>query len=320
MNAGRTRRTRALLARTTVIGALLMVAIIGSSAYLRLTSIGVGCEPWPACYGQIGATAASNIDLTTATGIARLMHRVSAMAVAFVATFALVLTLTAPLRKVGNVAAAVGLCVLTAVLAVVGRHSAGSLIPLVGLVNLTGGFGMLILFGVLWAFNREHEPFDIPKALRMVAFALVGTAGVQIALGALVSVTYSAPTCSSFLGCDLPANGVTEAWAAFQSAAPLSVDDAGRVVPPIGASSLQWLHRVLGWLLGAVLVAGGLLLCRLRRRRLGLGVALLAACVAGLGTAMVGSEYPLPAVMAHNLCAAVLLLTLVIASVRSRRM
>lgn len=320
MKARSARHSQQLLARTAWVGVALMVAIVASSAYLRLTSMGVGCEPWPACYGRVGAAAASGIDLGTASGIARLLHRVSAMAVAFVAAFVLLVALTRPARTFGNVVTAVGLCLCTALLAIVGRQSAGSLIPLVGLVNLIGGFGMLVLFGLLWALNREGAPAGLPVAARPVAFTLIGLAMAQIALGALVSVTYSAPACSGLIACEAPAEGMTAALAAFQPSAPLTIDDAGRVLAPIGASSLQWLHRVLGWLLGAGLALGGVLLAVLgRRRRLGAWIALLAACVAAVGTLMVISAYPLPAVMAHNLCAAALLFSLIVASVRARR-
>jgi len=318
MSMGATGSARPLLARTAVVGAVLMIAIIASSAYLRLTSIGVGCEPWPSCYGRVDAVVATGIDLGSATGVARLLHRVSAMAVAFVAAFVLLLALSRPLRRFGNVAAAAGLCLLTAVLAVVGRQSAGSLVPLVGLINLCGGFGMLVLFGLLWARNRDGDPVGLPPASRPLAFVLIGAVAAQIALGALVSVTYAAPTCRGFIGCALPVEGIAAALAAFQPAAPLGVDAAGRVMAPLGAASMQWLHRLSGWTLGAVLVAYGAFVA-MRGRRAGAWLALLAVCVAGVGTAMVVSGYPLSAVMAHNLSAAALLLALVVVSVHARR-
>jgi heme A synthase len=91
------------------------------------------------------------------------------------------------------------------------------------------------------------------------------------------------------------------------------------VAVPIGASALQWLHRLSGWLLGAVLVCGGGLLCLRGQRRPGAWIASLAAGAAGVGTWMAASAYPLSAAMAHNLCAAALLFALVVASVRSVR-
>lgn len=315
---GAARGTRPLLARTAVVGAVLMTVIVASSAYLRLSSIGVGCEPWPSCYGRVDAAMTTAIDLSSATGIARLLHRVSAMAVAFVVAFALLLALSRPLRRRGNVAAAVGLCLLTAVLAMVGRQSAGSLVPMVGLVNLCGGFGMLVLFGWLWACNRGGDPLGLPPASRSLALVLIVAVTVQIALGALVSVTYAAPACRGYIDCALPVDGVASALAAFQPAAPLSVDAAGRVTAPLGAASMQWLHRLLGWTLGAALVVYGAFVAS-RGRRAGAALALLALCVAGVGTLMVANGYPLSAVMAHNLGAAALLLALVVLSVHARR-
>jgi len=38
--------------RIALVCALLVLAIAGVSAFLRLSKVGLGCEPWPACYGQ----------------------------------------------------------------------------------------------------------------------------------------------------------------------------------------------------------------------------------------------------------------------------
>ena len=45
-----------MLARTSLVLVILLVAI---SSYLRLDHSGIGCEPWPACYGNIGIQGAA---------------------------------------------------------------------------------------------------------------------------------------------------------------------------------------------------------------------------------------------------------------------
>ncbi len=42
------------LAKTSL---LLVLVLVTLSAYLRLDHSGIGCEPWPACYGNIGVAA-----------------------------------------------------------------------------------------------------------------------------------------------------------------------------------------------------------------------------------------------------------------------
>ncbi|MDX1461353.1 MAG: COX15/CtaA family protein, partial [Xanthomonadales bacterium] len=41
------------------ISLVLVIILVTLSAYLRLDQSGIGCEPWPACYGNIGLPAAA---------------------------------------------------------------------------------------------------------------------------------------------------------------------------------------------------------------------------------------------------------------------
>ena len=45
-----------LLSRASL---LLVIVLVTLSAYLRLDHSGIGCEPWPACYGNIGVPVES---------------------------------------------------------------------------------------------------------------------------------------------------------------------------------------------------------------------------------------------------------------------
>lgn len=306
------RDPRALLVSTAVLGCCLMAAIVASSAYLRLTSIGIGCEPWPECYGKLATLQTTGIDLGTATGIARLLHRVSAMAVAFVVVFTLVLALARAPRNLGNVLMTIGLAVLTLVLAVVGRQSAGTVVPLIGLINLVGGFTMLALFGLLWARNRRS-----PNQQRQHRFGrawLVPTLivlALQVALGALVSVTYSAFSCSGLLACEVRSESLVAALAAFAPGVPLAIDANGRVLAPVGAAELQLIHRVLGLGLGgAIVLMGAHTAWGNVRMMQGWRLVVLGGGVAVLGVTMVSSGFALTAALAHNLAAAVLVLVL----------
>ena len=39
---------------TAIIGLILVMALVSLSSYLRLDHSGIGCTPWPDCYGNIG--------------------------------------------------------------------------------------------------------------------------------------------------------------------------------------------------------------------------------------------------------------------------
>jgi cytochrome c oxidase assembly protein subunit 15 len=42
--------------KLVVMSLLLVIALVSTSAYLRLDHSGIGCADWPGCYGMIGAT------------------------------------------------------------------------------------------------------------------------------------------------------------------------------------------------------------------------------------------------------------------------
>ena len=61
--------------------AVLVLAITSLSAYIRLSKAGLGCEPWPQCYGQqlrAQLQGEPPLQADAATADARLAHRVIA--------------------------------------------------------------------------------------------------------------------------------------------------------------------------------------------------------------------------------------------------
>jgi heme A synthase len=66
-----------LLRTLASIGAVLMLVVIVSSAFMRLDQAGLSCADWPACYGRVDRNAAA----TTGVLAARFAHRVAASAV-----------------------------------------------------------------------------------------------------------------------------------------------------------------------------------------------------------------------------------------------
>jgi len=312
-------RVRRLLARAGLLGCTLMAAIVLSSAYLRLQTIGIGCEDWPACYGRIQQAAGG--DGAVARGaqsmlvtVARLLHRASAMLVAVVVAFVQLLSLTRVGRTRANLTIAIALVILTAALAVIGRASAGTLVPLIGVANLVGGFSMLALFCLLTLRNARTSagPRVVHGAVRAFASSSLVLLAVHITVGALVSVTYSAPLCTGVLSCQRTAGNVLGSLAGLNPAAALGVDISSRVVAPAGAAELQLVHRALGLGLGGLLIAlAALLVLKREQRGLGIAIALTAFAEALLGIYMVSTEFPLASALLHNLTAAALLVLLV---------
>ncbi len=78
MDTARLRLAR--LRRIALLCAVLLAAVTSLSAFLRHSASGLGCHPWPACYGQGDRAAASGAgaEAVTAVGAARLAHRITA--------------------------------------------------------------------------------------------------------------------------------------------------------------------------------------------------------------------------------------------------
>jgi cytochrome c oxidase assembly protein subunit 15 len=200
------------------------------------------------------------------------------------------------------------------VLAVIGRASAGTLVPAIGVANLAGGFSMLALFWVLVLHNAgaRHEAGSRRRSVRAAVYALGLLLAAHVAIGALVSVTYSAPLCDGPLRCRDSSDGVLASLARLDPGAALAVDASNRVVAPAGGAALQLVHRTLGVGIGGMLIVLGAVLALEREARwAGAALALAALAEVALGIYLVSARFPLAAALLHNLIAAALLLLLV---------
>jgi len=121
-----------LLRRMAWICAVLVLAITSLSAYIRLSKAGLGCEPWPQCYGQqlrAQQQGEPPLQADAATAGARLAHRV-------IASSALLLVLVMVMAAVASRPVlwpqgrlALGLLGLALFLAVLGRWTAHAAFP-----------------------------------------------------------------------------------------------------------------------------------------------------------------------------------------------
>jgi cytochrome c oxidase assembly protein subunit 15 len=300
-----TARRLQLLRRIAAACALLVLAVTSLSAFLRLDKAGLGCQPWPACYGatlraQQAGTAAPAREEPTAVGHARAAHRLTAVAALLLVVAMLVLCFgRAPwLGRQGALCAA--LLALTLGLAVLGRYSAELRVPAVAIGNLLGGFAMLALCARL---SRAGD--DAPaggRALRAAAMLLLALVLAQAALGALLSASYAGTACGPLADCLRAAGGIDTAtldpWREPRIAAAGGAPEPGALA--------QLLHRG-----GAMVVTVGTALLALsawRSRRRILAGALIACVFAqlALGLSLVGGALPLTHALLHNVLAALL--------------
>jgi cytochrome c oxidase assembly protein subunit 15 len=288
--------------------AVLMLATITLSAFMRLSQAGVGCEPWPGCYAQAARDAAQGVATPVVAGhgvaAARLAHRVVASLVLILA-IAMVLStwLTKPaLPREGWLAAAV--LALAVGLAVLGIVTPGARVPAVTLGNLLGGFLMLALCGRLAAPVQTHS-----APLGAWAVAGAGVVTLQVVLGALVSGSMAALSCNGLSDCMSAAQAGGWPWQALNPW-QLPVLDTSARVNPAGALT-QWLHRVGALIVLPMLALLGALAWQRGRRRAAGALLLLVALQTVTGLLASSGGLPIAGVLLHNLFAALSLALLV---------
>lgn len=272
-------------------GTAVVLLVIASSAYLRLTAAGLGCEDWPACYGR---QATSTVVHATP---ARLVHRVSATLAGAVVLGIGIIALTQPRRFKRELKLTALLLLITLALATLGRATPGAGVPAVAMGNVLGG---MLMSALLWwlALGHRTPGHPPPTWVTWMSWASLVLAFVQIGLGVLTSASYSGLACPGLPLCT--SDGFPGAWSAAELD-PWTTDT--------GRASAHMAHRVMGLAAAAAILA--LAFSHAIDRGIRAVLVTLLALQLLMGTLLVWLSLPLLVDVAHNLCAALLLLALV---------
>jgi cytochrome c oxidase assembly protein subunit 15 len=292
------------------VAALILAAIvILASAYLRHTQAGLACTDWPACYGRIGVEVP---DAVPATGVhlARIAHRLAATSVLALVIGQLLIAWTQRPAWTRDGVLAVAALVVAVALAALGMATPGARLPAVTLGNLLGGYLLLAVLacGVTAAIDALRAPpaaEERAAALRWLAVGGLALVFVQAALGGMIGAQFAltaCPTLGSCVGFSPAELGSTAALDAFR---PLVVV-GGRVVPPESAAVPVILHRTLGPVVAAVVLALAYALRRMRRFG-AIVLSTLALAAPLLGAAAILALPSLPLTVAHNAVTAALI-------------
>jgi cytochrome c oxidase assembly protein subunit 15 len=282
-----------LIRRIALAGVLAVLVVIAASAYLRLTAAGLGCADWPACYGVPAQ------DARQSHPVVRLVHRVSA-SLAGVAVLAIGVLASRQARRFRyELRVTAVLLLLTIALAALGRATPGAALPVVAVGNVLGG---MLMAALLWwlALGPRPQALDAPARLRALSWAALLLVFVQSALGILTSASYSGLACPALPLC--ASGGLPGAWS-------LSEFDPWSTQPE--RALLHMAHRAAALLAAAAVLAVALSRGISVRVRTALLQLLIVELI--LGLLLVAFSLPLAAAVAHNLCAALLLLALVAA-------
>ncbi len=302
------------LARVSLV---LVIILVTLSSYLRLEHSGIGCEPWPACYGNIGVPTttpgvadtyerlldAASQPLSWATPLHRLVATVLGVLILVMNMFAL--------QKKSQRLISLGLLALTICLAWLGIYSAELHSPAVVMGNLAGGFTMLGLLG--WMVLRKPKgEAKSNRSLRNWALPAIVLLCVQIFLGGLTSANFAASACQTIPDCHgswLPGAAIVTA---FDLSRTHQIGDTGMVLGGAERAAIHKLHRLIAVLTALAVLAAGIVACDKGRnlRIVGLAAVALVTIEFALGVSAILTGLPIGVAVAHNWIAALLLLAL----------
>jgi cytochrome c oxidase assembly protein subunit 15 len=317
--------------RLVLAGALLAFFVVGLGAFVRLSDAGLGCPDWPGCYGHLSVpeseaaiahaqTIYPDKPLEAHKAWKEMVHRYLA------GILGLIILSLFLLGWRGRSAIAVspwlptvllGLVILQAAL---GMWTVTLLLkPAIVTAHLLGGMATLAI--LVWIAHR-HWGTGSASLLEAVTPRLLIRTGLlilfcQILLGGWTSSNYAALACTDFPTCHGVLVPEMDFASGFHWIRELGEGIDGAPLTLAALTAIQWIHRI-----GAIIVLiylGGLGLYLIKYTQLrAISTLLLVLLLVqiGLGIANLVLHLPLVLAVAHNLGAALLLITLVILNSR----
>jgi len=292
MQAAEPRST--LLRRMAWLTLLLLLAVTCLSAFLRQSAAGLGCQPWPACFGQGERAAAGAVVVGgQALTVARAAHRVTATLALLLVMAMVVVSLARRPRLRREGALSLALLVLALLLALLGVFTPGSRLPAVAIGNLAGGFAIVAIASLLVRPAAPRRP-----AIRLAAIGVFLLLGAQIVSGAHVSASHAGLACTSIRECVEASRAAGWNWSALT---PWREAAFAVGTPSADGALAQLLHRLASLVVAPAVAGLGVWALRQGHRREGLALLLLLACVVTLGLVSGSTGLPLVPVLLHNL-------------------
>ena len=330
--------------RLVLLSCLLSVLVVGLGAYTRLSDAGLGCPDWPGCYGFLTVPTSAQLQagadllFEPAKAWKEMIHRYFAGALGLLLVAILFFSLLINrkfLQQQGDnnnrdsqgmmipVKLPVLLVMLVLFQAILGMLTVTlQLQPLFVMGHLLGGFAILSLSMLLYlrlcTNPRLTKESVLPNSFLWCLTALLVLL-IQISLGGWLAANYAAPYCA---GLPLCSGG----WSAGDWQQNFSILDVFQLPAASGTyefgvlsaqarTSIHLLHRFWAIITVMVILVVAISIYRFSRcnkiKNSALLVIALLACQVLLGVFLVYWTFPISIALAHNLMAAMLLLSLI---------
>ena len=307
----------------SLFGICLAFVVIALGAWTRLVDAGLGCPDWPGCYGfVVFPTNEAEIALAEARyptfpydinkAIPEVVHRYFAAALGFLAIIMVYYSFKQNENK--NIRRwTIGLLIFICCQGLFGYLTVSLLLlPIIVTAHLFGGFTTLTLFFLIFLMSGKFdilEKMAIPKLKTIAGIALVVLL-FQIFLGVWTSTNYASLACADFPTCQgayMPEMDFKNGFNLNQEVGPNYLygllDNPSRV-------AIHYSHRVSAILVTLVFL---ILISKLwfsNAAPLASTIGILLLTQISLGIINVVYVLPLYVAIAHNLVAALLLLTI----------
>ena len=307
----------------SLFGICLAFVVIALGAWTRLVDAGLGCPDWPGCYGfVVFPTNEAEIALAEARyptfpydinkAIPEVVHRYFAAALGFLAIIMVYYSFKQNENK--NIRRwTIGLLIFICCQGLFGYLTVSLLLlPIIVTAHLFGGFTTLTLFFLIFLMSGKFdilEKMAIPK-LKTIAGIALAVLLFQIFLGVWTSTNYASLACADFPTCQgsyMPEMDFKNGFNLNQEVGPNYLygllDNPSRV-------AIHYSHRVSAILVTIVFL---ILISKLwfsNAAPLASTIGILLLTQISLGIINVVYVLPLYVAIAHNLVAALLLLSI----------
>lgn len=321
------------LRRLAVLALLLVACVIMLGAYTRLTDSGLGCPDWPTCYGHFDVLRAmqhvehiNSIDPGTLRPadktVPEMVHRYFASTLGLLILIIAGLSLANRNKEKQPVKLPLLLLALVIFQGMLGMWTVTlKLQPIIVMLHLLGGFTIFTLLSLLVArlyrWPRFLNDCDVLN-LKPLAYAALAALILQISLGGWTAANYAGVACTQLPICEpgwTHRLDFSDAFTVWQNRHG-QADFQNGVLHNHARTTINVMHRFGAMLVSVLILSLVTLILRRARstffRRFALVILLLLIIQVSLGVSNVMFLIPLPVAVAHNFCASLLLISLVL--------